>query len=166
MTFSYLEFFFELFFFPNFKNSWNLLNLVIFLPLALAGVMTRIGAFNSARSNFHHLIRYERDPNHVLIKNGVYAYERHPGYLGYFVFSVSSQLLIKNPLSAVLFTFVLWRFFMQRILDEEITLLKFFNQEYLDYKREVGTHIPLIGKMVDMKLRLLGVDLPDNKKDE
>jgi protein-S-isoprenylcysteine O-methyltransferase len=121
------------------------------------GMFTRIAAFNSARSNFHHLVRYSRDPKHVLVKSGVYAYERHPGYLGYFVFSISSQLLIKNPLSSCIFTIVLWRFFLERILDEEITLLKFFNQDYLDYKREVGTYIPMIGKLVDLKLRFMGV---------
>jgi protein-S-isoprenylcysteine O-methyltransferase len=59
---------------------------------------------------------------------------------------------------------VLWRFFLNRILDEEITLLKFFNGEYLDYKREVGTHIPMIGKMVDLKLKFMGVDLDKKNK--
>lgn len=163
MSVSYIEFFLELVLFPSFKNSYNTFFLIMFLPLALAGVFTRIGAFNSARSNFHHLIRYKRDPNHVLVKNGVYAYERHPGYLGYFVFSVSSQMLIKNPISTIVFTLVLWRFFLDRILDEEITLLKFFNQEYLDYKKDVGTHIPMIGKMVDLKLNFMGIDLKKEK---
>jgi protein-S-isoprenylcysteine O-methyltransferase len=163
MSVSYIEFFLELLIFPSFKNSFNTFFLIAFLPLSLAGVFTRIGAFNSARSNFHHLIRYKRDPDHVLVKSGVYAYERHPGYLGYFVFSVSSQLMIKNPISSVIFTLVLWRFFLNRILDEEITLLKFFNGEYLDYKRDVGTHIPMIGKMVDLKLKFMGVKL---KKDQ
>lgn len=97
----------------------------------------------------------------MLVKNGVYAYERHPGYLGYFMFSVSSQLLIKNPISAVIFTLVLWRFFLERILEEELTLLKFFKGEYLDYKREVGTYIPLIEKMVNLKLKLQGVELDE-----
>ena len=152
MSASYIEFLVEYFIFPSLKNSFNKLFILLFLPLALAGVATRIAAFNSARSNFHHLIRYDKDPKHVLVKTGIYAFERHPGYLGYFIFSISSQLMVKNFFSAVAFTLVLWKFFLRRIIDEEITLLIFFKDDYLQYKRDVGTHIPMIAKLVDLKL--------------
>jgi protein-S-isoprenylcysteine O-methyltransferase len=152
MSVSYIEFFLEYWLFPVAKNAFNPFFLAIFLPLSIIGVFIRIEAFNSARSNFHHLIRYTKDPEHVLVKSGIYAYERHPGYLGYFIFSIASQILIKNPISTIMFTLVLWRFFMRRILEEEITLLKFFKQDYLNYKYDVGTYIPYIGNLVDLKL--------------
>ena len=163
MSVSYVEFLIEYLLFPGLKNSFNKLFTLVFLPLSLAGVATRIAAFSSARSNFHHLIRYDKDPNHVLVKTGIYAYERHPGYLGYFVFSVASQLMVKNIFSAVAFTLVLWKFFLRRIIDEEITLLVFFKEDYLDYKQEVGTHIPMIARLVDLKLELKGINLKKNR---
>lgn len=67
--------------------------------------------------------------------------------------------MVKNFFSAIAFTLVLWKFFLRRIIDEELTLLEFFKEDYLDYKREVGTHIPLIAKLVDLKLELKGINL-------
>ena len=62
MSVSYVEFLIEYMLFPSFKNGLNKLFIMLFLPLSLAGVATRIAAFSSARSNFHHLIRYDKDP--------------------------------------------------------------------------------------------------------
>jgi protein-S-isoprenylcysteine O-methyltransferase len=157
MSASYVELLVEYIRYGRVKTEFYKLLICVFLPLSLVGILTRIAAFSSARSNFHHLIRYDKDPKHVLVRTGIYAFERHPGYLGYFVFSISSQLMVKNYFSAVAFTFVLWRFFLRRIIDEEITLLVFFKEDYLEYKREVGTYIPMIAKLVDLKLELKGI---------
>jgi hypothetical protein len=37
---------------------------------------------------------------------------------------------------------VSWRFFKERIEEEEKTLLSFFGVDYLDYQEQVGTGIP------------------------
>lgn len=157
MSASYIELGIQYLRFGNMKSGFYKVMICVFLPLSLIGVLTRIAAFSSARSNFHHLIRYDKDPKHVLVKTGIYAYERHPGYFGYFVFSISSQLMVSNFFSAIAYTVVLWRFFLRRIIDEEITLLVFFQEDYLEYKREVGTFIPMIAKLVDLKLKLKGI---------
>lgn len=164
MTFAYLEFVITGYFFPIFKSRNCLYFIYIFLPLASVGCILRLSAFITARSNFHHLIRYSREKSHLLIKHGIYAYERHPGYLGYFCFSIFSQLLIKNFLSSFLFIIILWRFFLDRIVDEENTLLYIFGEDYLRYKEEVPTYLPFVGSLVDFKLKMRGIDLDKYKK--
>lgn len=37
-----------------------------------------------------------------------------------------------------------WRFFHERVLIEEITLLSFFEEDYVKYQEEVGTGLPFI----------------------
>ena len=40
---------------------------------------------------------------------------RHPGYSGFLIWAVGTQVMLCNPLSTVAFTWVLWRFFSKRI---------------------------------------------------
>ncbi len=40
---------------------------------------------------------------------------RHPGYLGFLIWSVGSQVLLCNPVCTVGYTIVMWRFFRDRI---------------------------------------------------
>lgn len=164
MSFAYLEFLITTYFFPNYKNGYSKFFLWSFLPIASIGCFLRLSAFITARSNFHHLIRYRKEKTHKLITTGVYGLERHPGYLGYFFFSIFSQLTIKNFLSAILFTFVLWRFFLNRIVEEEHTLLRIFGEDYLEYKENVSTHIPFIGSLIDFRLKLRGVELKEYRE--
>jgi len=163
MGISYLEFFVEAWLFPNFKSSFSTLFIFIFLPMSLIGLCIRLSAFGTARSNFHHLIRYKQDPQHVLVKHGIYHYERHPGYLGYFTFSVCSQIMIKNVISSISFTIVLWRFFLDRISDEEHTLIYFFGKEYLKYKEETRTNIPFVNDLIEYQLKIRGIPIKENK---
>lgn len=164
MTFSYLEFTLTTYLFPKFKSSYSRFFLLTFLPIASIGCFLRLSAFLTAKSNFHHLIRYSKENSHKLITHGVYGYERHPGYLGYFFFSVFSQLAVKNFLSALFFTIVLWRFFLDRIIEEEYTLLYIFGEDYLRYKEEVPTWIPFVGSIVDFRLRMKGIKLEEYRK--
>ncbi len=76
-----------------------------FLTVGLVGVILgdflRKLAMFTARSNFSHQIVTEREREHRLVTNGVYRLCRHPSYLGWFVWSVSTQLLLGNPISLV-----------------------------------------------------------------
>jgi protein-S-isoprenylcysteine O-methyltransferase len=69
---------------------------------------------------------------------------RHPSYFGFYMWAVGTQIMVANPFSLVAFTIILHRFFSERIIFEEKTLLRFFGKEYADYKRRVGTMMPFI----------------------
>ncbi len=49
-----------------------------------------------------------------------------------------------NPFCLVGYTLVSWKFFKERIYEEEIYLLNFFGKEYIDYQKKVGTGLPFI----------------------
>ena len=54
------------------------------------------------------------------------------------------QIMLCNPCCLVGYTIVSWRFFNERIYEEEIYLLNFFGEDYLDYQRRVPTGLPFI----------------------
>lgn len=54
------------------------------------------------------------------------------------------QVLLCNPICVVGYALASWRFFRERIEEEEITLIHFFGEEYLEYKRKVPSGLPFI----------------------
>lgn len=62
----------------------------------------------------------------------------------YFFIFFCTQVMLFNPVCIVAYTYVSWNFFRQRIYEEEISLLNFFGEEYLDYQKEVKTGLPFI----------------------
>ncbi|XP_026691020.2 protein-S-isoprenylcysteine O-methyltransferase-like isoform X2 [Ciona intestinalis] len=94
--------------------------------------------------SFTHLVQYYKRDSHKLIVNGVYSLFRHPSYTGWFCWSVSTQVLLLNPICLIGYTVATWKFFQERIYYEEITLLNFFGQQYLDYKKKVPSGIPFV----------------------
>ncbi|GBF98550.1 hypothetical protein Rsub_11880 [Raphidocelis subcapitata] len=109
------------------------------LALLVAGEALRKAAMLTARRAFTHDIQYERRPGHELVTRGVYRYIRHPGYLGWFVWAVAGQLLLANPVCAVAFAYVSWRFFRERIAFEESTLRRMFGAAYDAYATATPT---------------------------
>lgn len=83
---SWIEFLLELWFFPWMKNI-VILNF-IGLFLMIGGEALRKLAMITAESNFTHLIQTKKDKNHVLVTHGIYGLCRHPGYAGWFWWSV------------------------------------------------------------------------------
>ena len=87
-------------------------------------------------------------------------WSRHPSYAGFFYWALGTQLVLQNPLSFIVHSIVLWKFFYYRsrctsflffhdlmisiIAAEERALVKFFGQDYVEYRRRVGTKIPFI----------------------
>lgn len=55
-----------------------------------------------------------------------------------------SQLILQNPICFFAYALISWKFFHARILIEEITLLKFFGDNYVEYQERVGTGLPFI----------------------
>ena len=61
------------------------------LVLVVFGEALRKASILTARRNFTHVVQLTRRPGHVLVTHGVYAFVRHPGYLGWFIWAVSTQ---------------------------------------------------------------------------
>eukprot|EP01139_Manchomonas_bermudensis_P000677 Amastigsp_a741_325.p2 type:complete len:233 gc:universal Amastigsp_a741_325:34-732(+) len=141
---SWCEFFIELYLFPGLKGLWPLawLGLVV----VVAAQALRSAAMFAAARNFTHIVQETKRDEHELVTTGLYAYVRHPSYVGFFYWSVGSQLLLLNPICVVGFAYASWKFFEDRIRDEETALSapNFFGEKYEDYRRRVPSGIPFL----------------------
>eukprot|EP01134_Creolimax_fragrantissima_P001699 CFRG1699T1 len=137
---AWLEYLVELVLFPSMKGSWVL---YVGASIAVCGQAMRTIAMWTAGSNFTHIIQYNKRDAHVLVTNGIYSISRHPGYCGWFWWSVGTQILLCNPGCMVLYAMASYKFFSDRIETEEETLVDFF-ASYKDYRTRVGTGIPFI----------------------
>ncbi|KAK7445269.1 hypothetical protein CaCOL14_006370 [Colletotrichum acutatum] len=134
--------------FPN--SVWAPFGLRTFLlitGLLLVGLgqTVRSAAMVTAGQSFNHTIQHYRAESHTLVTGGVYAYFRHPSYFGFFWWAIGTQLVMGNVVSLVAYAVVLWYFFSKRIRHEEELLVRFFGQDYEDYRKRVGTMIPFCG---------------------
>nr|XP_060614687.1 protein-S-isoprenylcysteine O-methyltransferase [Anolis sagrei ordinatus] len=139
---SWVEFTVEKFMFPGMKQLTWLSSAG--LLMVVFGDLLRKAAMLTAGSNFNHIVQNEKSDTHRLVTRGVYAWFRHPSYVGWFYWSIGTQILLCNPFCAVGYTLVSWRFFRERIEEEELTLVHFFGEEYLAYKRRVPSGLPFI----------------------
>lgn len=142
-TVALVEYFVELWLFPEFKNSHYGIFL-LGLALVLFGDFLRKLGMITAKQAFTHLIQYEKRSEHQLVTHGIYRFVRHPGYLGWFIWAPSTQIMLRNPISFVVFICAAWYFFNDRIPHEEQQLVKMFGQRYSDYRRKTPTYIPFI----------------------
>jgi len=92
----------------------------------LIGHFFRIGSMFHAKSNFNHLVQYEKVEGHQLVTTGPYAFSRHPSYFGWFLWSTGTQLVLSNPICYMLWFFACYMFFSERIDEEEYFLVDFF----------------------------------------
>jgi protein-S-isoprenylcysteine O-methyltransferase len=129
-TLSNLEHFFSPYHFPPVICAFG-------FALSILGLVLRASALLTARKAFTHLITTRRLTHHKLVVDGIYGYMRHPGYCGWLIWVVSSQVLAGNPLSCVVFAIVTWYFFLERIEYEEACLIEMFGREYSLYKARV-----------------------------
>lgn len=79
----------------------------------------------------------DAETDHQLVTHGLYAWMRHPSYGAWFIWSISAQLLLCNPLCFVLYCSASYRFFSQRIAYEEQQLHSIFLNEYANYRQRV-----------------------------
>lgn len=137
---SWLEFGVEVYFWPELKRSGY--TLAVGVALTLAGEVLRKLAILTAQSNFNHQVQFAKAADHRLVTHGVYAWCRHPSYVGWFAWSVGTQCVLANPVCVLVYAGVSWKFFQSRIYLEEITLTTFFGREYREYQRRVPTGLP------------------------
>ncbi|CAO1425190.1 unnamed protein product [Diamesa serratosioi] len=139
---SWTEFFTEVYFYPETKKVKTLW--IIGACLCLSGEILRKLAMLTARKSFHHIVQFEQSDEHKLVTSGVYKYMRHPSYVGWFYWSLGTQIILANPLCFVFYAIASFLFFRERIYMEEITLLNFFGDEYVKYQQVVKTGLPFI----------------------
>ncbi|KNZ81540.1 Protein-S-isoprenylcysteine O-methyltransferase [Termitomyces sp. J132] len=139
------EYFAMLYFKPSSKSFPYVTLLGIFL--VLVGQSLRSAAMIHASTNFSHAVAFRKRESHRLVTDGVYAWFRHPSYAGFFYWALGTQLVLQNPVTFVMFSFLLWRFFYYRTkygAAEEKALIEFFGDDYLKYRQRVGTKIPFV----------------------
>ncbi|KAI8325865.1 ICMT-domain-containing protein [Martensiomyces pterosporus] len=143
MSVSVAEYVLECWLFPSSKSPGVLT--FAGLAVALVGQATRALAMVTAKTSFNHYIASSRAVDHQLITHGVYRYERHPSYVGFFLWAVGLQLMLKNPFSLLAFVAVLGYFFICRTRYEERTLRRMFGDPYVRYRARTPSLIPFIG---------------------
>lgn len=139
---SFVEYLLEAYLFVGFKK-FNLISMFGLL-MALMGEVIRKLAMFTAGKNFSHLISSTKDPEHKLVTHGIYALMRHPSYAGWFYWAIGSQILMLNPICFILFCYASYTFFKDRIEYEELILVKFFQKDYIEYRKRVGTWMPIM----------------------
>jgi protein-S-isoprenylcysteine O-methyltransferase len=129
---------------------WNLP-----LPLVAVGLVVvvvaqtiRSAAMITAGASFNHLIQTYKRKDHTLITHGIYSVLRHPSYVGFFYWSMGTQLLLGNLLHFVLFSVVSWTFFRRRIPFEEESLCNLFPDDYPAYVARSWMGIPFLRSTV------------------
>jgi len=136
------EYLLVLYFRPSLKSFpyVSLLGVVV----VLFGQFLRSAAMITASSNFSHTVAFRKLASHQLVTDGVYKWSRHPSYAGFFYWALGTQLVLQNTFTFFVFWALLMRFFSSRIKAEERALVVFFGDDYLSYRKRVGTKIPFI----------------------
>lgn len=63
------------------------------LLMVIFGDCLRKAAMLTAGSNFNHIVQNEKSDTHTLVTSGVYGWFRHPSYVGWFYWSIGTQVL-------------------------------------------------------------------------
>lgn len=135
-----LEYFLEWEFLSVIKG--NRLVMFVGFVVTLTGLILRILAQQHAKHNFTHEVAHQKRDAHVLVSDGIYKYCRHPGYFGWFWYTVGSQIVLANPVCLAGFAYVSYLFFADRIRREERKLVQFFGDSYVEYRSKTPTYIP------------------------
>ncbi|KAJ6782835.1 hypothetical protein PWT90_02834 [Aphanocladium album] len=118
--------------------------LALGLALVVVGQTVRSLAMLHAGASFNHQIQWSKSDSHVLVTSGIYGRLRHPSYFGFFYWGLGTQLVLGNVFCFFAYAAVLWYFFSRRIRIEEVKLVEFFKDDYIQYRRRVGTWMPFM----------------------
>jgi protein-S-isoprenylcysteine O-methyltransferase len=144
---SWIEFGLRLAWFPRWNGSSTVI--LLGLSLVLGAQAIRSTAMATAGESFNHLIQTSKKDNHVLVTHGIYSVLRHPSYVGFFYWSIGTQILLGNVLHTMLFAVAAWLFFHRRIAYEEESLCRFFPDAYPLYVARTYMGIPFLRTQVD-----------------
>ena len=129
---------------PSLKSSTTIT--VVGMALSVLFYSVRVISMVQCGSNFQLQIECHKRVEHQLVTHGLYAYLRHPSYFGWFWYSVSTQVLLANPICLILYARASWMFFHKRIEYEEMILRskEFFGTKYDEYRKKTIVGIPYI----------------------
>lgn len=144
---SWVEFWIETYFLGPHKHHY--LCMLIGLVLVVCGQGVRTVAMWTCGEHFDHQIMEQRKDGHRLVTSGIYSILRHPSYFGWFYWSIGTQVLLCNPVCAVLYTLASWQFFAARIPFEEHSLIRFYKSAYVNYSKSTWIGIPFIRSYSD-----------------
>ena len=122
---------------------WNLTT-TIGIGMVIFSQTIRSYAMMQCGESFNHYIQTLRKDNHILVTDGIYRYFRHPSYTGFYYWSIGTQMVLHNSVSALLFAVAGWKFFSQRIPYEERSLIRLFGDQYDDYVQRSYVGIPFV----------------------
>ena len=60
--------------------------------MVVGGEILRKGAMITAKTNFNHYVQHVKHDGHQLVTCGVYRWMRHPSYVGWFYWSIGTQV--------------------------------------------------------------------------
>ena len=117
--------------------SINFLGLIIFL-IGIRGRYLSIKALGK-----YWCLHIGLKKGHILIKEGIYKYLRHPNYLSV-IFKGIGFTIFSNAYYTFIFSILVYiPVIIRRMEQEEKVLVKNFGKEYLDYKQQVWALCPL-----------------------
>ena len=137
-----LEMGLESYYLPVLKG--NIYVICVGVLMIILGEFLRKLAMYTAGVSFTHMVATSKDTKHVLVTKGIYRYCRHPGYVGWTLWSIGTQVLLCNPLCFVVYICAVRIFYKQRIMVEEYHLIRFFGDSYIAYQKRVPTGLPFI----------------------
>ena len=79
---------------------------------------------------------------HKLVTTGLYKWVRHPMYAALGAVAVSQIFILQNGLVGPGFLIVGIPFYMYRVQREEKQLIRYFGEEYGDYRKQTNAIIP------------------------
>lgn len=139
---SWTEFCIRVLYFPG-QNSAQIFYMGILF--VVGGQLCRSWAMVTCGESFNHYIQKDKKENHVLVMHGIYNFLRHPSYVGFYYWAVGTQLVLCNPLSALIYGLAAWTFFRYRIAYEEETLKGIFPEgAYESYAARTYIGIPFL----------------------
>lgn len=74
------------------KEMWYVS--LVGVVLCIIGEVIRKLAMFTARTNFNHIVQSVREEGHMLVTHGIYQLCRHPSYVGWFYWSIGTQVTL------------------------------------------------------------------------
>ena len=116
---------------------WRYLGLLLFT----IGATVRLLALKALGKYFSAYVTLQ--PNHQLVRHGIYASIRHPLYLSLLLIPTGIALAFASSLALPIFVLAA-AFVFDRIGKEELLLAGCFGAEFADYRRRTWRLIPLV----------------------
>lgn len=115
---------------------WEVLGILA----AVLGFEIRLIAMRTLAHHFTHRVTILKD--HVLIRDGLYRWIRHPSYLGQIIIMVGLGCALANGFALIVTPIFTILAVLSRISTEERALSEHFGTEYESYRRTTARLIP------------------------